>query len=320
MNLMNIFLEEENIVNILHDKKNGNVSCGYLFYSPDNVTNSYVLKCLARALLCENNGCGVCPNCLKVQEGVHPDVLEFPKDKNLAVNDVKEIIEQANVKPMICDKKIIVINDISFSSEEAQNKLLKTLEEPPKNVYFLISTTNLDKVLPTIKSRLIKQEIKPFAKEQVKEFLKDEQNENFDLALSLGGGFIGKTLDILSNNDFITQYELALNVVCNLQTSGDVIKFVPQKIDKNQFVLLLENLSSMYRDILIIKQKQNNLVKNTQVFSKLNQIENGFSTKALIEIIKCIDNANLKQNSNVSLSLILETLFTKILEVKFLCK
>ena len=137
MDLLNIFSKEENVTNILHDKSNGNVSCGYLFYSPDNVTNSFVLKCLARGLLCENNGCGVCPDCLKAQQEVHPDILEFPKEKSLAVNDVKEIIEQANVKPMICSQKVIIINDISVSSEEAQNKLLKTLEEPPKNVYFL---------------------------------------------------------------------------------------------------------------------------------------------------------------------------------------
>ena len=150
--------------------------------------------------------------------------------------------------------------------------------------------------------------------------MKNYKSENLDLAISLGGGFIGKTLDILSNSDYITEYELAQNIVFNLKTSGDVIKFVPQKIDKNQFNLLLENLSYLFRDILMIKQKQEKLVKNLQILSKLSQIEGNFSSKAIIEIIKIIDNANLKQNSNVSLSLILETLFTKILEVKFLCK
>ena len=321
MNLFRYFLDDKQINQIIQDKTNHLASSGYLFYSSDKETNSQYLKTLALGLLCENSGCLKCANCLKVQENSHPDFLEFPKGKSLNVQDAKDIVLEASKKPMLCDCKIIVINNIDNSSDEAQNKLLKTIEEPPKNVYFLVSASSLNNVLPTIKSRLVKIEINPFLKEKIEQIFDDyKTNPNYDLAIQKGEGYIGRTLNILQNDRFLELYNLSKSIVCELKSSSEVIKYIPQKIDRECFGNILENLSSMYRDLLMLNCNQEALIDNEILKSSLNAIKSEFSINALLKIIKKIDQANQKQFANVSLGLILQTLLVNILEVKFLCK
>ena len=321
MNLFKYFLKDEHIKQIIQDKINHLASSGYLFYSPDKETNNHYLKTLAMSMLCENNGCLNCTDCLKVQENSHPDLLEFPKGKSLNVQDAKDIVLEASKKPMICSCKIIVIHNIDNSSEEAQNKLLKTIEEPPKNVYFLVSASSLNNVLPTIKSRLVKIEINPFSKKEIDQIFCDyTTNDNYDLAVQKGQGYIGKTLSVLQDDNFLEVYNLCKNIVCELKSSGEVIKYVPQKLDKEYFYNLLENLSSMYRDLLMINSGQDCLIDNILIKNSLVAVKSEFSVNALLNILKKIDLANKKQFANVSLGLILQTLLVNILEVKFLCK
>lgn len=321
MNLFGYFLEDKHIRQIIQDKTNHLVSSGYLFYSPDKETNNHYLRTMALSLLCENNGCLKCADCLKVQENSHPDLIEFPKGKSLNVQDAKDIVLEATKKPMLCSCKVIVIHGIDNSSEEAQNKLLKTIEEPPKNVYFLVSASSLNNVLPTIKSRLVKIEISPFSKKEMDQIFYDyELNENYALAIQKGEGYIGKTLNILQNGSFLEVYNLCKNIVCELKSSGEVMKYIPQKLDKEYFYNILENLSSMYRDLLMLNNGQDKLIKNTLIKNSLMSVRTEFSTNALLSILKKVDLANQKQFANVSLSLILQTLLVNILEVKYLCK
>ena len=321
MEFYKYFLNDKSIQKLLQDKNNNLISSCYLFRSPDEKTNYYYLKSLAMGFMCKNNGCMQCADCLKVMEDTHPDILQYPKDKLFSVNDAKDIVIEATKKPMIANCKIIIINNIDNSSEEAQNKLLKTLEEPPKNVFFFISTTSFDKVLPTIKSRLIKIEIKPFSKEIMSSIIDNYKNNvNYDLALMKGKGYLGKTINILDDENYGYCYNLAKDIVINLKSSAEVLKYVPNKMDKNMFSCILENLSSFYRDILMICTNQVTLVENENFLSEFMGIKGEFSIKALVEILKLIDKSNEKQYSNVSLTLIWETLLVKILEVKFLCR
>ncbi len=321
MNLVEYFIKLPFIQKILQDKNNGKMSSGYLFYSLDSQTNKIAIDSLAMALLCKNNGCFFCEDCVKVKNNSHPDVSYYPKDKSFSVADAKDIIEQAYKKPMISNIKIIVINDIDNSSIEAQNKLLKIIEEPPQNVIFLLSSANMDKVLPTIKSRVIKIEISPFTEKQIKTIFEDYKNKNnFDLAVLKGDGYIGKTLSILNNDNYINLYNFCKNVVCNLKKSSDVINFLSFKLDKENFLDILKTLSSMYRDLLIYCSNNTNLISDVSLIDNFEQIKNEFSQNSIIAILGLIDEANQRQNSNVSINLLFEKLLVNILEVKYTCK
>lgn len=321
MNICEHFIKLPFIQKILQEKKNGKLSNGYLFYSLDAQTNSFAINALATGLICKNNGCFICEDCVKMKNISHPDVLFYPKEKSFSVFDAKDIIEQAYKKPILSDIKIIVINDIDNSSIEAQNKLLKIIEEPPQDVIFLISSANFDKVLPTIKSRLIKIEICSFNKEEIKEILeKYKNNKNFDLAIIKGDGYIGKTLKILNNNDYNGTFEFCKNIVFNLKKSSDVINFLSYKLDKDKFNEILEILSSMYRDLLVYNFGKENLLNDISLIKDYIAVKNEFSKTALVEILNLLNEANERQYFNVSVNLLFETLLINILEVKYTCR
>ncbi len=321
MNLIKYFIKLPFIQKILQDKTSGKLSSGYLFYSLDSQTNKIAVDALAMGLLCKNNGCFVCEDCVKVENNSHPDVLYYPKDKSFSVTDAKDIIDQAYKKPMLSSIKIIVINDIDNSSVEAQNKLLKIIEEPPQNVIFLVSSANIDKVLPTIKSRLIKIEISSFTKEQIKIIFEDYKNKNnFELAVLKGDGYIGRTFNILNNDDYINLYNFCKNIVCNLKKSSDVINFLSSKLDKDKFNDILKILSSMYRDLLVFYCGKENLLSDERLVKEFSVIKDEFSEKSIIAILHLLDETNERQYSNVSINLLFETLLVNILEVKYTCK
>ena len=106
----------------------------------------------------------------KILNDIHPDVLSFPKNKSFVVDDAKSIIEELNVIPMLSNIKIFIINNFNKATVQAQNKLLKSIEEPPKNVIFLINATSLESILPTIQSRTQKFELLPLNTNVLKEY------------------------------------------------------------------------------------------------------------------------------------------------------
>ena len=321
MEIAEFLYNKEYIQNIIRDKHDKKISTGYLFFGPDSATNEIVLLQIAKILMCDNDGKDACPNCVKINQGVNPDVLIYPKGNSFSVADSKDIIEQANKKAMLGELKIIIINNFDVSSLESQNKLLKTLEEPPKNVIFLASASNMNNVLATIKSRLVKIEITPFAREEIEKIFSEYADKpEFDFAIQNGNGFVGITKNILFDAKYLQNYAICRQIVLNLKSSASVVDFVDKKLERSGLVAILQNLQNMYRDIMLVKAKKSDLVLNQNLVSDFENIESEFSLKALTKIIKNINEANKKLASNVSPSLILESLLIKNLEDKFLCK
>ncbi len=307
--------------NISHQSATGKLVSGYLFFCPDKVTLNEALLCSAKVILCNKGGLDACPTCQQIQCGSHPDVCVYPKGDAFNTQDSKVVIEDSNKKPILAKYKLILIKDLDNSSEQSQNKLLKILETPPSNTIFLISTTNLNKVLTTIKSRLVKVEIPPFDSNCLDEIFSDYKNkEDFSLALEYGNGYIGTTLEILDDEDFMESYNLAKKIVLTMKSSAEIVNYLVPKISKNQFIRTITLMQSMYLDIAIIKAGKSTLIKNKTLLADLTTLENEFSMRALTSIIKRINEINKKQYSNVTLSLLFESLLTSILEVKYLCK
>ena len=306
---------------ILQQKVNKKLVGGYLFFCPDTLTLNEILLMCAKQILCDNNGDDNCPICQKVQCGSHPDVCVYPKGDAFSTDDSQAVILDANKKAILGEYKILMIKNLENSSEQSQNKLLKVLENPPKNTIFLISTTNLNKVLPTVKSRLLKVEIPPFDKQTLTQIFSEYQKqEDFALAMDYSNGYIGETKQILLDQDFLANYALAKNIVTNLKSSSEIVNYIVPKMSKNQFLETVKFMQSMYRDIALVKSNKIELVKNKTLVSIFENISDEFSMKALVEIIKRINDVNKKQFSNVTLSLLFENLLTSILEVKYLCR
>ena len=321
MELIKEFLTQKSVQTFIKEKQNKMTYESYLFYSPDSLTNKEYIKTISLIYMCNNNICLSCPDCLKILQNVHPDVVIFPQGKTLSVLDAKNIIEESTKKPMLCDKKIIVINDIDNSSVEAQNKLLKIIEEPPKNVVFLATATNMEKVLSTIKSRMQKRHIEPFCKNQIEKLIKNIDKPNKNLAIIQGKGYIGKTLSVLEDDKYFEFYNIAKQFVFEIKASTQVLSFTSGKqFTRETLSIVLENMSAFYRDIYMSKLGSKNLISNTSEIDLYQKVESEFSVKALLEIQKLLNGAQKKVLSNGNVNLIIETLLVKILEVKYLCK
>ena len=133
------------------------ISHAYLFTGPRGTGKTSTARIFAKSLNCEGgptiSPCGDCENCRNITNSIPIDVIEIDAASNRSVNDADEIIQKVALAPVQSRYKIYIIDEVHMLTNQAFNALLKTLEEPPKNVIFILATTEVHKVLDTIKSR-----------------------------------------------------------------------------------------------------------------------------------------------------------------------
>ncbi|MDE6583489.1 MAG: hypothetical protein K2K31_02440 [Clostridia bacterium] len=299
-------------------KQNGTLSNAILFFCEDELTSKNVL--ILSALLLEYQTFELfseqSAEFKKVESGVDLDIKMFPKgDERIKVADSNEIVVDAYEKPVNLENKVYILQNFDDATEEAQNKLLKVLEEPPKNVYFLLSAKSEERVLPTIKSRCDKIKINPLSDEEIKSICKD------DLAVVLGNGYIGKTLSLSRHNNLKEIIDFGVSLFCDLKSSKQVVVYSKKFLAfKGDLKLILEVMSLCIEDILKMKCESESLCRLKSYFADLKEVEPEFSVKALCEISKLISRLQEKVEFNANMTVAVDNFLLKILEVKYICK
>lgn len=146
-------------VNVLRESlKEGHLGHAYLFSGPRGCGKTSAARLVAKGLNCQNPGadgepCGECEACGAIAQGEHLDVIEIDGASNRGINEIRDLKSHVNLKPLSAPYKVYIIDEVHMLTEAAFNALLKTLEEPPANVVFLLATTEPHKVPVTIRSR-----------------------------------------------------------------------------------------------------------------------------------------------------------------------
>lgn len=188
--------------------KQNKIAHAYLFSGPRGTGKTSMAKLFAKALNCEEGvgkQCNKCSNCLGVNDGSHPDVYEIDAASNNGVDDVRQLIDNVNYAPIKGQYKVYIIDEVHMMSQSAFNALLKTLEEPPAHVIFILATTEAHKVIPTILSRCQRYNFSKVSENDIKnrliKILNSEdlpyEEEALSLLVSLADGGVRDALSML---------------------------------------------------------------------------------------------------------------------------
>lgn len=316
MDIDNIIYESENLKDLQTEIKNEKLSKSILLISKDSFYSFSFAKILSSIILnngtLENN-----ENFQKIKIDSHPDVKIYPKGEKLIVAESEEIVMESFIKPIFSEKKIFIIQNIDNTLDSAQNKLLKILEEPPQNVYFILTCQSENLVLPTIRSRCNKIELSKLKISQIEELYKGEQNVNLISALS--DGLVGRA-EILKNKTNLREiFETVLSIVVDMKSSKQVLHY-SNKLSalKENILFILEIMSLIIEDILMIKTGGE--IKLKKYIKEIETAQEDYSYKAVCEINKLLNKALKEIFYNTNQNVVIENLLLNILEVKFVCK
>ena len=235
-----------------------NIAHSYMFVGKESIGKLLFAKEFAKAILCENTEkpCNKCKSCIEFETSNNPDfsILE-PEGTSIKIDPIREFIKKVYEKPIVSNRKVYIINDSNYMTKEAQNALLKTLEEPPEYVTIVLITSNENMFLPTIKSRCTKIIFNKLTDVELKEILQKEYKyENISqIVLEIADGSVKKALNLKDRED---EY-LKINKVFENLEKLDIIDLITSKeqIFKNKEDV--EEILSYINLIFFNKVKQN---------------------------------------------------------------
>ncbi len=315
------------IINLFQDSIFYNsINHCYIIDGEKGSGKTLLAKTFAKSLLCESgdvNPCMTCPSCLSFDTDNNPDVIYIhSKDtKSIGADIVRdEINETVLIRPFKYKYKIYLIEDFNALTVPAQNAFLKTLEEPPSYVVFLLMTTNHNDMLPTILSRSVVLKIKPLSESLIYDYLIEhyDRPDSFSIA-SISNGNIGAAINYIEDEAFLEKRNTVLTIIKKLTISD----LVETTLLYEHFTNYLEDLASIlnlflafYRDILIYKNTKN--IENIIQKDKLNDIielELKFSEKNLLKKIETLNNSIEKLKHNTNKQMTIELLLLKLKEI-----
>jgi DNA polymerase-3 subunit delta' len=313
-------VKNTNAYKIINNDKNADkLSHAYLVVCQDAVFLKEYLKVFAKIIACKNGSpCNACRTCNLVSEENFSDVQFFPiGDKGVTTEDVNILIEESFIRPIESDKKIFVISSVEPMSAVTQNKLLKTLEEPPKNVHIIIGTTSEFSLLPTLLSRVRKLEIPLLSKETLSNALKDEGDGiTIANAISCCDGTIGDAVALMDDENISATINTVVEVLTEMKSSKDVLEYsVKVGALKGGVGQFLSVLSIALRDILIGLSGKEDKVINPTVYQRVK--DSGFNQGSCIYALEKVTESLKRKKFNANGTMLIEWVLFQLLEGKF---
>lgn len=310
----------------LHAISSGKISHCYILNGEEGLGKLTMANAFAQTLLCqadEDRPCGVCHSCTQFLSGNHPDIL-YPgheKPTVIGVDDVREqIIGDIQIKPYSSPYKIYIVDEAEKLSIQAQNALLKTIEEPPSYGIILLLTTNAAAMLETIRSRSIVLNMKPVESEAFRIFMRERgiEESRIDTLEKFAQGNIGKALKLSESENFTTMIQVIMHLLRNAakMSFSELLSSIEEL---EQFKLNIKDcfgfMQIWYRDILIFKATRDpNLLIFKEEYSAISKVAQTCGYNEINRILEAINTASVRLDANVNFQLTLELLWMTIRE------
>ena len=303
------------------------VSHAYIFSGERGAGKKLLASLFAMTLLCEKQGidpCMECASCKKAMSRNHPDIINVIHEKpgSIGIKDIREqLVDDVEIRPYSGPYKIYIINDAQKMTLQAQNALLKTIEQPPIYAIILLLTDNPDAFLPTITSRCVTLALRPASDNVVKSYLMDRMHipdYQAEIDASLAQGNIGRAKQAATSAEFAQLTQNALHIVEqaeNMQIYELVDAVKEMSNDKNNITDYLDIFTMWFRDVLLFKATReiDSLVFKQEI-NHIKERAQMSSYEGLEHIIDAIETARIRLSANVNFDLTMELLFLTIKE------
>ena len=303
------------------------VSHAYIFNGPAESGKRMLAEAFAMALQCEKKESEPCLSCRSCKQAIdhnQPDIIYVTHEKpnTIGVDDIrKQLNNDIVIKPYSSRYKIYIVDEAEKMNQQAQNALLKTIEEPPAYAVILLLTTNADSFLPTILSRCITLNLKAVKDSEIKSYLmKTYQIPDYqaDVCAAFAQGNVGKAIKLASSESFNELKAATLQLMKRLddidlyEMTAAVKQISEYKLQINDYFDLM---MIWYRDVLYYKATKdvNGLIFKDEVYDIKRQAEQS-SYNGIEEILQALSKAQVRLNANVNFDLVIELLLLTIKE------
>lgn len=306
--------------------KNDEIGHAYAFSADEGMGKMTIAKVFAKMLLCTDiqaaNGlqnskglieaCGKCRSCKTFESGANPDFYYLQREKiNIGVDDVRILQNNVSVSPMYSKRKVYIIPEAELLTQQAQNALLKTIEEPPVELVILMLTRNFEMFLQTIQSRVVKKELEKYSKEDIEKYIESRYNERGGLRfiVKIADGNIGFVRKLIEEEDFTLLRDSVFNATMDVLERKDgsnltLLSLLEENKENYKYVFSLMKI--IFRDLLIINDEGLediliNIDKKDVLRGKSDFLKKDMIIK-WIDILQKVEDG-LNKNANYSLAM-----------------
>lgn len=307
--------------------ENNKVSHAYLICGENRSGKEFIAKIFAETLLCEQKGtepCGECHSCKQAETQNHPDIIFVTHERPnvIGVDDVRDGINNTvMIKPYNSPYKVYIVEEADKMTPQAQNALLKTIEEPPAYAVFILLCSSTEVMLPTILSRCVVLNMKPVKDNEMRDYLMKQlgvPDYRAEICIAFARGNVGRAKALASSEDFDKIRKEALSLLKNIYDMeiAEVMEAL-KRIKDYGFNIddYLDIMGVWYRDVLLFKATHdvNHLIFKDEI-QYINKVASRTDYEGIEEVTKALQTAKMRLRSNVSFELTMELLLLTIKE------
>ncbi|MDY4078844.1 MAG: DNA polymerase III subunit delta' [Clostridium sp.] len=289
----------------------GTLSHAHLIIGPNGIGKSILARIFALKIL------------NKDKDIDYVDIINYrPSKASMGVDEVREIIEEVSKRPYEGDKKVIIIHEGSKLTVQAQNALLKTIEEPPQGVYIILLAESLETLLDTIKSRCQVYKLTPLNNKQMEMYINTlgrYSEEEIRASLAYGEGIPGKAERLLNDSNLSELREVIMNLLKDINyAKEDLVLIYENKLEnyKAEKDEVLNLMASFIRDIIVAKELEDkNKIINIDKYNDIVEVANSLSYKKLNSMLEYIKEGRVNLMNNGNYSLVISVILMGFLEV-----